>query len=53
MSRSKNCPKCDADVGDTYEGYDPSVGIMSGGWYCEACDLAIPDDEDQADYDHE
>jgi hypothetical protein len=35
-----NCPKCDADIGETYEPDDPSVGI-GGGWYCDACDLAI------------
>jgi hypothetical protein len=35
-----NCPKCDADVSDSYEPDDPSVGIY-GGWYCDACDLAI------------
>ena len=35
-----NCPKCDADIRDTYEGADPSVGIMSAGWYCDACDAA-------------
>ncbi len=34
------CPKCDADISDTYEGADPSVGIMSAGWYCDACDAA-------------
>lgn len=39
-----NCPKCDQDVSHTFEGYDPSVGIMCGGWYCDHCDLAIPDD---------
>lgn len=35
-----NCPKCDADVSDTYESDDASVGICAG-WYCDACDLAI------------
>lgn len=38
-----NCPKCDADVSDTYEPDDPSVGIC-GGWFCDPCDLAIDDD---------
>lgn len=37
---SMNCPKCDADISDTYEPDDPSVGI-GGGWYCNACDHAI------------
>ena len=39
-----NCPKCDADIGETYEPDDPSVGIC-GGWYCDACDLAIGEHE--------
>lgn len=37
------CPKCDADVSDSYEPDDPSVGIV-GGWYCDACDLAVGED---------
>lgn len=39
----KNCPKCDADISDTYEPDDPSVGIV-GGWYCDSCDLAVGED---------
>lgn len=39
-----NCPKCDADISDTYEGADPSVGIMGAGWFCDACDLPVDDD---------
>jgi hypothetical protein len=35
-----HCPKCDADISDTFEGADPSCGI-SAGWYCYACDLGI------------
>jgi hypothetical protein len=41
-----NCPKCDADVSDSYEPDDPSVGIV-GGWYCDACDLGIGEHEYQ------
>jgi len=37
------CPKCDADISESYESDDPSVGI-SAGWYCDACDLAVGDD---------
>ena len=40
-----NCPKCDADISDTYEGADPSVGIMCGGYYCDACDLGVGEHE--------
>lgn len=36
-----HCPKCDANISDTFEGADPSVGMMSAGWYCDACDHAI------------
>lgn len=35
-----NCPKCDADISDTFERDDPSCGITAG-WFCDACDLAI------------
>lgn len=35
-----NCPKCDADISDSYEPDDYSVGITAG-WYCDACDLAF------------
>lgn len=38
-----HCPKCDADISDTYEGADPSVGMMTGGYYCDACDHAVAD----------
>ena len=38
-----NCPKCDADISDSYEPDDWSCGI-SAGWYCDPCDLAIGDD---------
>lgn len=43
MSRSCECPKCGADVSDTYEGEDYSCGITAG-WFCGACDLGIGDD---------
>lgn len=39
-----NCPKCDADVSESYEPDDPSVGIY-GGYYCDACDLPIAEGE--------
>lgn len=35
-----NCPKCDADISETYEGEDWSCGITAG-WYCDACDLGV------------
>lgn len=39
-----NCPKCDADISETYEPDDPSVGIC-GGWFCDACNLGVGEDE--------
>jgi hypothetical protein len=45
MSRTKHCPKCDADISDTYEPDDRSVGI-SASWFCDACDLGVADDGD-------
>lgn len=39
-----NCPKCAADISDTYEGPEYDVGI-NGGWYCEACDHAVGEHE--------
>jgi len=40
-----DCPKCGVDISDTYEGADPSVGIMCGGYYCDACDHPVGDCE--------
>jgi hypothetical protein len=37
------CPKCKAEIGDTYEGADPSVGMMTGGYYCHVCDHSVAD----------
>lgn len=39
-----NCPKCEADISESYEPDDWSVGI-GGGWYCDACDLAVGEHE--------
>jgi hypothetical protein len=39
-----NCPKCDADIGHSYEPDDRSAGIC-GGWYCDACEFAIGEHE--------
>jgi hypothetical protein len=42
--KTMNCPKCDADISESFEPDDPSVGIY-GGWFCDACDLAIGEHE--------
>jgi hypothetical protein len=39
-----NCPKCDADIGDSFEP-DDRLGGICGGWYCDACELAIGEHE--------
>jgi hypothetical protein len=39
-----HCPKCDADISDTHEPDDPSVGIV-GGYYCDACDLGVSEED--------
>jgi hypothetical protein len=39
-----DCPKCKTDITDSYEPDDWSVGIV-GGWYCDACDLGVGEDE--------
>lgn len=39
-----HCPKCGADVTETYEGADYECGINPG-WYCDACDLGIGEHE--------
>jgi hypothetical protein len=36
-----HCPKCDADISDTYQPAEPDVGINGDGWYCDACDLFV------------
>lgn len=49
--RDIHCPKCDADISDTYEPSDPSVGILTGGWFCDACEYAVADHEVDTDED--
>jgi hypothetical protein len=44
------CPKCGVDISESYQEYDPSVGMMTAGWYCDACDEFVMH-EDEPDYD--
>lgn len=46
-----DCPKCKTDISDSYQGAEPDVGIMSGGWYCDACDLAVGDEDGPEPHD--
>jgi hypothetical protein len=44
MARIKECPKCEADISDSYQSQEDDVGIGAG-WYCDACDLAVGDED--------
>lgn len=49
MAREFTCPKCGADITDSYvEDDPPDVGI-SGGWYCDDCQEGYPCEEPQYD----
>lgn len=45
------CPKCDEDISDSYQGQEVDVGIMSGGWYCEKCEVYISEEDENHDDD--
>lgn len=49
MAKPKECPKCNADISDSYQDEEFDVGIY-GGWYCEACNIGYAD-EDEQEYD--
>lgn len=40
MAEQMNCPKCDADISETWEPDDHECGIVAG-WFCDTCDLAV------------
>lgn len=37
------CPKCEADISESYQEAELDVGIGAG-WFCDACNLGIGDD---------
>ncbi len=43
MPRTFECPKCGEDIGDSYQGAEPDVGV-SAGYYCDACNEGFADD---------
>lgn len=45
MAKEKLCPKCGEDITDTKQEYDPSVGIDSSGWYCDACEHFVEEED--------
>ena len=50
--RSCECPKCGEDISESYVEYDPDVGILSAGWYCDKCDKAVLDEGDDQPEDY-
>lgn len=50
MGRSIDCPQCGTDISDSYQGEEPDVGI-SAGWYCDACDLDVSDEDGYEPHD--
>ena len=52
MNRPKECPKCGEDISESHMDEDPECGIHAG-WYCDKCDEAYPDEEDDYDYDYD
>lgn len=51
MPRIVECPKCGTDISDTYQGPEPDVGIEMGGWFCDACDVAVGDEDGPEPHD--
>jgi hypothetical protein len=43
MARNCECPKCGADISDSWQEAEHDVGI-SAGWFCDACDHGVADD---------
>lgn len=39
-----NCPKCQADISDTYEPDDFSCGVVAG-WNCDTCGIGVGEHE--------
>lgn len=50
MARNFECPKCKAEIGDSYQDDEPDVGIV-GGYYCEVCDKGYSAEHESFDDD--
>lgn len=48
--RTVECPKCGADISDSYQPAEPDVGIGAG-WYCDACDFGVGDEDEPEIHD--
>jgi hypothetical protein len=48
--RIVECPKCGADISETYQSAEPDVGIIGSGWFCDACEEFVEDDGDDFDF---
>lgn len=51
MSRTFECPKCGVDISETYQEAEPDVGIMMGGWFCDACNEGFGDEDGPEPHD--
>lgn len=49
--RIVECPKCGTDISDTFQEAEPDVGIMNGGWFCDACGVVVEQESDDDDSD--
>jgi len=50
-AKEKFCPRCEADVSDSYDPPNRARGVMIGTWFCDNCELGIPDEESMLEDD--
>lgn len=50
MARVHECPKCGVDIGDSYQGAEPDVGLGAG-WFCDACGEGFADEDGPESHD--
>lgn len=46
----KECPKCGADISDSFQEAEPDVGVNAG-WYCDVCDEGYADEDGPEHHD--